>query len=217
MRTAVNLRHRLFLFVAVLLTGLPGVPFCTDCTLSDRSLAAEIPSLDAVAGQWMPLSIVANPPDVNNFSQMLIVGRDLTSYFCHPGGLFTKTKDPTRQWRAGYPLVKLLLDGVEYPAAEVRWYAYRALRRNLDCGGIAVETDTRMVNEERGVLCRVTLTNTTKAPRTIQLALHVPGKLGGAAGVLNTTQNPRTTSALQRGTVNVRINGELKSVEVEKW
>ena len=128
---------------------------------------------------------------------MLIVNRDLTSYFCHPGGLFTKTKDPTCQWRAGYPLVKLSLDGVEYPATDVRWYAYRAMRRNLDCAGVAVETDTRMVNEERGVLCRIALTNTTKAPKTIQLALHVPGKLDGAAGVLNTTQNPRTTSALQ--------------------
>jgi hypothetical protein len=162
------------------------------------SLAADLPSLDEMASEWLPLSTVANPPDVNNFHHMLIVNRDLTSYFCHPGGLFTQTKDPTCQWRAGYPLVKLTLDGVEYPAADVRWYAYRALRRNLDCAGVAVETDTRMVNEQRGVLCRITLTNTTNAPRTIQLALRVPGKLDGdAGGVLNTTQNPRTISALQ--------------------
>ena len=91
-------------------------------------LAADIPSLDEMAGDWMPLTIVTNFPDVHNFNQMVIVNRDLTSYFCNPGGLFSRGADPTIQWRAGYPLVKMTLDGVEYPATDVRWSAYRALR-----------------------------------------------------------------------------------------
>ncbi len=166
--------------------------------LSGLALAADVPSLEEMAGDWMPLTVVTNLPDVHNFNQMLIVNRDLTSFFCNPGGLFTKTKNPATQWREGYPLVRLSLDGVEYPATDVRWSAYRALRRNLDCAGLSVESDTRMVNEQRGALCRVTVTNGARAPKEFQLALHVPGKLDAdGVGVVNATQTPRTTSALQ--------------------
>ncbi len=110
-----------------------------------------IPSLDEMAGDWIPMSDVANPPAVHNCNQMLVVDRDLTSFFCNPGILYP--------WQHGYPVVKLFLGGQEYPATETRCHAYRALRRNLECDGLAVETDTRLVNEQRGVRCRVTATN----------------------------------------------------------
>ena len=44
-----------------------------------------VPSLDEMAGDWIPMRDVANPPAVHNFNQMLVVDRDLTSFFCHPG------------------------------------------------------------------------------------------------------------------------------------
>ena len=170
-----------------------------------------VPSLDEMSGEWMPASIVTNPPDVNNFHDMVIVGRDLTSYYCYFGALFTHTKDPLTQWKIGYPQVKMTLDGKEYPATDFRWYAYRGLRRNLDCAGLSVQTDTRMVNEQRGVLCQITVTNGTKATRDFQLALRVPGKLDeGGVMVLNATQNPRTTSAVapSRKPDQVSVEGE---------
>jgi len=40
-----------------------------------------VPSLDEMAGDWLPMKDVANPPDVNNFHDMLIINRDLTSFF----------------------------------------------------------------------------------------------------------------------------------------
>jgi hypothetical protein len=170
-----------------------------------------------MSGDWMPASIVTNPPDVNDFHDMVIVARDLTSYYCSFGGLFTHTKDPLTQWRAGYPLVKMTLDGVEYPATDFRWYAYRGLRRNLDCAGLSVETDTRMVNEQRGVLCQITVTNSTKAARDVQLALHVPGKLDkGGVNVLNANQNPRTTCVLAPSRKPDQVNVEGEDV-VWQW
>jgi len=45
---------------------------------------AGVPSLDEMAGDWLPMKDVANPPDVNNFHDMLIINRDLTSFFCNP-------------------------------------------------------------------------------------------------------------------------------------
>ena len=161
-----------------------------------ESFAGAVPSLDEMAGDWIPMADVANPPAVHNFNQMLVVGRDLTSVFCNPGGLFTHTKDPAVQWRAGYPLVRMAVDGQEYPATETRCYAYRALRRNSHCGGLAVETDTRMLNEQRGVLCQITIAHTSAVPQTVRLSLNVPGQLQpDGVGVCNAT--------LHRGVVAV--------------
>lgn len=149
-----------------------------------------IPSLDEMAGDWIPMKEVANPPAVHNFNQMLVVDRDLTSFFCNPGQLYP--------WRHGYPVIKLLMGGKEYPATETRAYAYRALRRNLDCNGVAVETDTRMVNEQRGVLCRITATNITAKPLKTTLTLRVPGVLQvDGVSVENRTQRTNVVSVVR--------------------
>jgi len=34
-----------------------------------------VPLLDEMAGAWLPMKDVANPPDVNNFHDMLLVNR----------------------------------------------------------------------------------------------------------------------------------------------
>ena len=172
-----------------------------------------VPSLDAMAGDWLPMKDVANPPDVHNFNQMLIVGRDLTSYYCNPGGLFTHTKEPGVQWVAGYPLVKMAIDGIEYPAAEARCYAYKALRRNLNCNGIAVETDTRMVIEQRGALCRIMVTNTAAQPRKTTLTLKVPGTLQpDGLGVANSTQRHGFISVVRPSLTPNSITADKNSV-----
>jgi len=143
-----------------------------------------------MAGDWIPMQEVANPPAVYNFNQMLVVDRDLTSFFCNPGKLYP--------WQHGYPVVKLLLGGKEYPATETRCYAYRALRRNPDCDGLAVETDTRMVNEQRGVLCRILATNLTLKPLRTTLTLRVPGGLqADGVGVENRTQRTNVVSVVR--------------------
>src|SRR5580698_3425730 len=86
---------------------------------------AGLPLLDEMAGTWLPMEDVANPPDVNNFHDMLVVNRDLTSFFCNPEGWLWGWGD--EKWSAGYPLVALTIAGMEYPATECCWYPYRAL------------------------------------------------------------------------------------------
>ena len=44
---------------------------------ADGAAALRIPSLDEVAGEWIPMKDVANPPAVHNFREMLIIGYDL--------------------------------------------------------------------------------------------------------------------------------------------
>ena len=149
-----------------------------------------IPSLDYMAGDWILMKDVANPPAVHNFNQMLQVDRDLTSFFCNPGGLYPSQR--------GYPVVKFSIDGKEYQATETRCYAYRALRRNLECNGLSVETDIRMVNEQRGVLCRICVANTTSKPMKTLLALSMQGVLEtDGIGVINETQRKNVVSVVR--------------------
>lgn len=145
-----------------------------------------VPSLDEMAGDWLPMQTVANPPDVNNFHDMLLVNRDLTSFFCYPEDWLWSGKP-----RLGYPPVKLTVAGGEYPAADCRWYPYRALRRNTNCAGFTVETDTRMINERRAVLVRVQVTNPLATATNVELELSVSGLLQpDGISVLNTRQRP---------------------------
>jgi hypothetical protein len=142
-----------------------------------------IPTLDEMAGNWLPMQDVANPPDVNNFRDMLLVNRDLTSFFCYPEDWLW-----SGQPRFGYPPVILTVNGKEYQTTDCRWYPYRALRRNLDCAGLAIETDTRMINEQRAVLMRVRITGSNTTNQA-QVALSVPGWLQpDSISVLNTNQ-----------------------------
>src|SRR6201998_3564010 len=125
MRTA-SLRK--IVFVGCALALLPTV-LC----LGSGAAPSSVPPLDEMAGSWLPMKDVANPPDVNNFHDMLLVNRDLTSFFCYPGDWLWNG-----QPRFGYPPVKLAIAGKEYPATDCRWYPYRALRRNPDCHGLAI-------------------------------------------------------------------------------
>jgi hypothetical protein len=150
------------------------------------SSPAGVPRLDEMAGSWLPMKDVANPPDVNNFHDMLLINRDLTSFFCYPNDWLWNG-----QPRFGYPPVKLTIAGKEYPATDCRWYPYRALRRNLDCHGLAIETDTRMINECRAVLVRVQITNPLAIADQSEIALSVSGALQrDGVSVLNTNQRP---------------------------
>ena len=143
-------------------------------------------SLDEMAGDWVPMRDVANPPDVNNFHDMLLVNRDLTSFFCYPEDWLWNGKP-----RFGYPPITLTIAGKEYPATECRWYPYRALRRNTNCAGLAVETDTRMINEQRAVMVRVQILNVSTTKTNVELALSVSGCLQpDTISVLNTNQRP---------------------------
>ena len=157
--------------------------------------ALGVPTLDDMAGVWLPMKDVANPPDVNNFHDMLLVNYDLTSFFCYPEDWLWKrgVKEGvvTGEFRLGYPPVRLTIGDKEYPATECRWYPYRALRRNLDCDGLAVETDTRMINEQRAVLVRVEITNPAITNTDSKLNLSIPGMLlPDGISVLNTNQRP---------------------------
>lgn len=144
-----------------------------------------IPSLDEMAGDWIPMKDVENPPSIQNFNGIVLFYRDKDSGFDLTS--FTSGNPPELHSAANvlwhdsankvYPTIRLLIDGKIYPAVDCRWSAYRALRRNLECNGLAVETDLRMVNEQYGILLRISVSNTGSSDRRTTLSLEVPGEL----------------------------------------
>lgn len=161
--------------------------------IAGPSTSSAVPTLDEMAGDWIAAVNVANRPAVHNFHDMLIVDRDLTSVFCCPGAqLWTSGPEP---FMRGFPPVRLTLEGHEFSAKEHRAYAYRALRRNLNCDGLVVESDTRMVNERRAVLVRLRIINPGEAAREVALTLSSPGELDrDGVSVSNSTQREGVTT-----------------------
>jgi len=154
---------------------------------------SDIPDLDEMAGDWLPMRDVANPPAVHNFHDMLLVNRDLTSFFCYPDD-WLWSNGP----RLGYPPVKLTISGKEYEAAECRWLPYCALRRNANCDGLAVKTDTRMINEQRAVLVRIVVVNRSAEARKTGITLSVSGALQpDGVSALNTTQRSKYATVVR--------------------
>ena len=154
---------------------------------------SEIPTLDDMAGDWIPMQNVANPPAVHNFHDMLLIGSDLTSFYCYPDDWLWNGAP-----RYGYPPVNLTISGKQYQATECRWYPYCALRRNSDCDGLAVQTDTRMINEQRAVLVRVNIVNLGAAEVKSEIALSVAGSLQpDGVTVVNTTQRQGYATAVR--------------------
>ena len=52
----------------------------------ERAKTLGIPTLDDLAGDWMPMAHIEYPPSLHNGHYMLLVDRDMTSYFFNPGG-----------------------------------------------------------------------------------------------------------------------------------
>ncbi|WP_316838198.1 hypothetical protein [Pedobacter nutrimenti] len=189
--------------VSVLLTSHSVYAQESSSSATMRAKTLGIPTLDEMAGEWIPFADIVNPPSLHNGHNMLIVDRDLTSYFFSPDGwlynlaAYADAKEPS-VWRRGYPAVKLFIDDKEYMAQEARQGSYRTLRRNLACNGLAVETDTRMVDEQRGVLSQITFTNTTLLPRNFRVKLRMPGSLQpDHVGVANEFQRAGVISIIR--------------------
>ena len=190
---------------------------------TERAKSLGIPTLDEMGGEWTPMDRMENPPSLHNNRYMLISDWDLTSYFFSPHGWlynlanYADQTDPVL-WKRGYPAVKMLIDDVEYKAREARQGNYRVLRRNNDCNGLAVETDTRLVHEQRGVLSNITFKNTTLLTRTFEVALSMPGSLqADGIGVANTFQRAGNISIIRPTRKPDHVEIDAYIVAIWKW
>lgn len=158
------------LLVSTLLAGCKGLGFEPAMGVGDSqpgTTVVGVPSLDELAGEWLPMNSLGSYPALNNFVGSLQVTDDLLAVkhlrFCP----FSQAQDTGT----------LRVNGLPLKATDSRWYAYQVLRRNRSAG-LEAEGSVRMVHEGPGVLFRLKLTNLQSRAQTVEVAAELTGLVG---------------------------------------
>jgi len=158
------------LLVSTLLARCKGLSFDRAQGSGDSrpgSMVAGVPSLDELAGEWLPMNSLGSYPALNNFAGSLQVTDDLLAVrhltFCP----FSQAQDTGT----------LRINGAAVKAADSRWYAYQVLRR-AKSDELEAESSVRMVHEGRGVLFRLELKNLRSAAQTPGVTAELAGLIG---------------------------------------
>jgi hypothetical protein len=143
-------------------------------------MTASIMSLDELASDWIPTQAAGHYPAVHNFHDMLLLAEDLLRVHYWPGRALFGAWNPEFQYRT-VDDAKLTLDRKIVLAELHQACAYEG-RRRAQRGSLHVETATRMVFEERGVLRRLVLRNEGDTVCKHLIGLSVPGQSQGPEG-----------------------------------
>jgi hypothetical protein len=129
-------------------------------------LPAGVPTLDEMAGDWKSRAELAQFPSIHNFDAELLVNKDFASV----------------SWIASPPFSQGFHSGVfklngKVPVTEkFRWFPYQAVRAG-NADDLAIETVNRMMFDQRGVLWRITLSNTTPAAVSGTVSIDLIGAI----------------------------------------
>jgi hypothetical protein len=173
--------------------------------------ASGVPSVEAMASEWLTVSEIAHMPSLHNFHDMAACAPDLLGVNLNPDGqLFDWPTGPRWFRYMTLPLLKLTVNGVEHETTTCRWYPYQAVRqRTVD--GLDVKTVVRMLPEKPGLLYRVRVTNSTATDKAARVAITIPGAIQGDrpdAVVAYESDDPKLESSHGFGDVNSKVYGE---------
>ena len=125
--------------------------------------AGSPPSLDAMAGDWQPVSAIAHQPEASNFWGGLEADGNVS-------GFQRLTMAPYAQGGSAFDMT---FDGTLLVSQYVRWYPFQIHRLAETASGLRVLSATRTAFEANQVLLTVDITNPTSAPvsTTVSVAL----------------------------------------------
>ncbi len=135
-----------------------------------------VPPIDSMASQWLPVSTLAQMPSLHNFNEMGACAPELLGVNYLPGGQLFSGAGPQFLTFNTWPLCTLLVNNTSYITDTCRWYPYQAARRRT-ITGLQIETTTRLVFEDQGILYQILVTNTGSTAATPQLTIKIPGTL----------------------------------------
>jgi hypothetical protein len=126
-----------------------------------------VPSLEDLAGTWQIASQLRSFPAMNSTQGSAQTVNDLLAV--------GKLSFPpiTMNGTTG----SLFVNGEKPKLDKTRWYAYQVLRKGYG-QDIRIETSTRMLDEQRGLLFHVLLTNTTSMRKTFHVAIALQALTG---------------------------------------
>ena len=128
---------------------------------AELAASTEIPSIEAMASEWLDVAQITHLPSLHNFHDMAACAPDLLAVNYLPGRRLFVYPVTTR-WYEYYslPRLKFRVNGHSYESTTCRWFPYQAVRRR-ELGSLQVETAVRMVFEGPGLLYQVEVTNTS--------------------------------------------------------
>ena len=141
----------------------------TGCKSSEKD--DMIPSLDEVSGIWVSADTVAMEPSVRNFRGVALLNRDATSLSWFVSAPYS----------GGYHTGVMRINGKVPEVSMFRWTPYEALRKS-NTESFEVNTETRMLPEQDGILWRIQIENTDTLTRDLNIDLDMIGfisKYGG--------------------------------------
>src|ERR1035441_9643036 len=144
--------HKTFFALAMLLL----------LAMFSRSVSAQVPALDELAGNWQSASNLLSLPALNNSLGSAKAVRDALAIADLSFPPITMTGDTGT----------LLIDGKVPVLDQTRWYPYQVLRK-ATAGNLEIATAVLMHYEQRGLLFHVTVTNSGMAPQTFELKINL--------------------------------------------
>jgi hypothetical protein len=133
---------------------------------SKDSLLRSIPSLDELAGNWMPMNTLMNQPSVNNFSGAVKSNNNIAGFTCLTIAPFSQ----------GGQSGEMLIDGHEIKATDSKWYPYQVVRRTNN-NSLYIETQMRMPFNQQGLLLRAIFQNNTNKAITQSVSINLFTKI----------------------------------------
>ncbi len=130
---------------------------------------SSILSLDELAGKWRAAWQDEQTPAISNFHGALQAGRNITSVFNLGIPPYTASR-----WEN---IMELGLNDTLVPYINSCSYPYRILRKGIT-DGLIVETDTRMVFQDNGVLWKIKIQNTINKSVGAKLSFRIGGHIG---------------------------------------
>lgn len=162
--------------------------------------AGAVPSLDELAGTWMPVGTLLNMPALNNFHGGLHAGTNLLS--------FSELTFPPLS--LGGECLRLALNGINVQAHESRWYPYQIMRR-ATVGPIALQSTVRMAFEQQLVLIELQVTNTGDRTAAADLGVELGGYVRSYSGTWQWTI-PRQYDDFSAWSGNLADSGRVLAV-----
>ena len=153
-------------WVSFLAIWLAGAVLSSAAASSAIPLPVGVPTLDEMAGDWKTPAELEQFPSIHNFNGQMLVNKDLASISWLASPPFSQ----------GFHSGALKLDGRVPVAGRFQWYPYQAVRSGA-LGGLAIETVNRMVFDARGVLWRITVSNTQPGELSGKLSLDLIGAI----------------------------------------
>jgi hypothetical protein len=147
-----------------------------------------VPMLDELASDWMEVPSLMNFPSVMNFVGGLQTTENLTGFQNMTFPPYAQGGLKAYSWEEGLNAPKmsedqkeqgdceLLLDGKPIAATTSKWLPYE-VRRRVFVGGIELQSFLRLPFEQKGVLQRLVLHNSSSKSRSLVLTMNCFGRV----------------------------------------